>query len=315
MNSEPYPVRYPNQLVLGYLTVFTCFCGIFVFAGLAWIISWYFGLAYIALSLALVSSIRSNHDGLNPLSLIILIGFIRFSVPAFMMMFGSEPDIPIFEYMRIEDQDWMFGHALALMGLLGVVTGWLLAVRLAPRFIHRLDILTTYRHRGLPLAAIFCMAIGFVALALFVGSNMSIEAAVVTGEMRQTEVQVGTGKLYYLAFLLTAGSLVYTTYLNEKGHATWIIILPALFSMISFSVGGGRVTAVVPLAAAGLILWYRNETVKTAMKFWLLRKLTAVTDLFLCSWASLSRGAWNSRSSRDIFLIFVHRLRKLRFMG
>jgi hypothetical protein len=269
MNSETYPVRYPNQLALGYLTVFTCFLGIFVFAGLTWIIPLYFGLAYIALSVALVRAIRLNHDGLNPLSLIILIGFIRFSIPAFMMLFGRDPDIPIFETMRIGGQDWMLGHALALMGLLGVVTGWLLPVRLAPRFLRRLETLTTFRYGGLPLAAISCMAIGFVALALFVGSNMSIEAAVVTGEMRETEIQVGTGKFFYLAFMLSAGSLVYTTYLNEKGHTPWVIILPALLSMISFSVLGGRVMALVPLAAAGLILWYRNDAVKASMKFWL----------------------------------------------
>jgi Putative O-antigen polymerase len=243
--------------------------GCFIFLGLTWLVPVYFGLTYFALSLSLWSGIRANRDVLNPLALIIVIEFIRFSIPAFLVWLGVDPDIRIFEDMGIRNQDWMMGHILILFGLLGFVTGWFLELRLSPRLLRKLETLTFYRYGGLPLATTFCMAVGFIGLALFVRSNISIEAAVVTGELRETEIQAGAGKFFFLAFLLSAGSAVFTTYLNDRRCSLWIIILPALFSMMSFAVLGGRAMAIAPVAAAGLILWYKNQAAKALMKVWL----------------------------------------------
>lgn len=263
LRPEPYSNRH---LLLLYLASLAWMCGVFIFEGLGSILPIYFVLAYAALFLALFSAIRSSHDLFNPLALMIAAGFVRFSLPGCLAALGIEPGFAIFETMGIRSQDWMLGHALALMGLLGLVTGWSLDLRIPSWFLRRLELLTCYRYSGFPLAAIVGMLLGFVALALFVGFNVSFQDAIFTGEFRSSEITPGTGKFFFLALLLIASSVVFCAYLSEVGCVWWITILPPAFAMISFSVLGGRVMAFVPMAAAGLVLWYRTRVIKPSMR-------------------------------------------------
>lgn len=257
-----------NRQLLLYVTTLPWVLGVFVFFGLTALLSVYFVLGYAALLLASLHAVGSSRDWLNPLFLVIVLGCVRFGIPGAMVALGNEPDFQAIGLMRIQTEEWILGHALALMGLLGVVTGWLLDPRLPATVIHRMEFLTHFRHRGFPVAAILCIGAGFLSLAIFVGSNLSLQDAVYGGELRQTEIRVGTGNYFYLALMLVAGSVLLTGYLTESGCLWWIAMLPASFAMLSYSVLGGRVMAFAPLAAAALVLWYRGGPVRLAWKKW-----------------------------------------------
>ena len=128
--------------MLLYFTSLAWLCAIFILSGLTWIIPIYFVLAYLALFFAVLSSVRPSRDWLNPLALVLIVGFIRFSVPGLMTLFGVEPSgVPVFYMMGVERHDWVLGHVLGLMGLLGVVTGWLLDLKLPARVLRRIELL------------------------------------------------------------------------------------------------------------------------------------------------------------------------------
>jgi hypothetical protein len=260
---QAYSGKHPALL---YFTSLACICGIFVLLGLAWVLPFFFVLAYLALFFAFLSSARSSNDWLNPLTLFLIMGFIRFSIPGFMILLGVEHRIPLFYVMKIERQDWILGHVLGLMGILGVVAGWSLNLGLPPPVLRRVESLTMPRIRALPLAAVLCMFLGFAALAVFVGSHADIEEAVYSGEIRRTAVESGTGKFFRVALMLVSSSVVLSTYLAGKGCAWWVAMLPNGFAMISLSILGGRSLAALPLVAAWIILWYRGDFLKTSMK-------------------------------------------------
>jgi hypothetical protein len=199
------------------------------------------------------------------------VGFIRFSVPGLLTLFGVEPSgVPIFYMMGVKRDDWVLGHVLGLMGLLGVVTGWLLDLKLPARVLRRIELLTASRFSGLPLAAVLCMFFGLVALFVFVGSNASFEDAIYTGEMRGTDIQQGTGKYLRLALLLISASVMFSVYLARGGHVWWIAMFPSAVATGSFGILGGRSLAAIPLVAAWLIIWYRGDVLKTSIKILLI---------------------------------------------
>src|SRR5262245_5407615 len=71
----------------------------------------FFPLTYITLLLAILTTVRCWHEMVVPLSLILLIGCIRFTIPAVLLWF-SDPDVPIFQMMGLQQADWLLGHAL-----------------------------------------------------------------------------------------------------------------------------------------------------------------------------------------------------------
>jgi len=205
-------------------------------------------------------------DCLNPVLLVLVLGFVRFSIPGFLSL-RAEPDLELFQMMRLESEAWILGHALALAGLLGVVMGWLMPMQLPGRRL--LGILATFRIRspkGVPYAAILGICVGFAALLVFVRSHGLILEAVSTGEMRATEIREGTGKYFYLSLMLISSSIVFSAYLIRKRYAWWLTPLPSLLAASMFWVLGGRSRAFVPMACVALLLWYRRDELKVPMR-------------------------------------------------
>jgi oligosaccharide repeat unit polymerase len=260
------PTAVTNKLILLYIPLLASVFGMVVLSGAIWTVSVYFALAYLALFVALLNANRLWHDWLNPLSLIVFTGFIRFSIPGFLSLLNIESDLQIFQSMGLERGDWILGHALALIGLFGVVIGWLLRFQLLEAMLQRIQILNVPYSAGSPYAAVLAMLVGSVALFTFVGSHAAIGEAVYTGSIRQTEIQTGTGKYFYLSLMLIAGSVVFSAYLNKRNYIWWITLLPNAVAASCFFVLGGRVRAFAPIAAGGLLLWYRRDELKVPLR-------------------------------------------------
>jgi oligosaccharide repeat unit polymerase len=278
--AETCAVSYPRGGDLGqgllFLSCIAWILGIFTLSGLEYLTSIYFTVAYSTLIAVILSCAWFSRDWLHPLVLVLLVGFIRFSITGFMTWMDMDSKLRIFDLMGITSEDWMRGHMLALMGLLGVVTGWHLNLRLPASTVQRLENWTHRYSRGLPLAAMLCMLIGLAALYMFVSSNTSFQEAVLSGEMRGTEIQEGTGKYYRLSFLLIAGSVVFSVYLADGGRSWWMALIPSIVAAAAMAILGGRTLASMPLAATWIALWSRKHMPQTTMKMAMLGGLFLV---------------------------------------
>jgi len=240
------------------------------------------------LIVAWVFSCRRHRDFLNPLSLILIIGFLRFSVPGLILLSGGGRDVAFFDALRLTDEDWMRGSLLACCGLLSFAAGWLAApvargtenrlkVRLSPAVLK-------------PAAAV--MGAGLLCLFIFVSSNASLGEVVVEGSFRGTEVQPGTGKFFYLGLLTIAGSVVLSAGLLQTYKKAWRALWPVALCMLAYIILGGRGRAATPLLIGLAMVLY---VVGRPQGFW--RMIFTAGGLILgFTWmaymVALYRGGW-----------------------
>lgn len=234
--------------------------GVFVFADMPSMATVFLPLAYLTLLLAFLTTGQRWRDWINPLAVVLVLGFVRFGVPGLLVSLGVEPDVDVFRTMRLDDTDWLFGHVLALLGLLGVIIGWQVPSKwlgsvLRATFGH-VNVLLS---RGVRYTAVAGMFVGFIALLAFVATNASLTEVIRTGEFRRTEIQEGTGPYFWLSLMLIASSVAFSAYLMTRGGAWWIILSPVAIATALFWILGGRVRALTPFAASLLLLWYRKD--------------------------------------------------------
>ena len=243
-----------------WLASLACAVGLLIFADLPWLSTIFFPLGYIALLCALLATVCFWHDWLNPLSLIVLIGFVRFSIPGIMTWF-TEPDIPIFHIMGLQSEHWRHGHILALIGLLSATIGWFIVEHTDnSRFFQIFIPSKPELLGGVLYSATLGMFLGFIALIAFVTFNVSIIEATSTGIFRSTQIQEGSGKYFYLSFMLISSSVVLTDYFFSRKLGWWIALLPVTVAMMLFFVLGGRMRSLTSIAA-GLLVFraYRDK--------------------------------------------------------
>lgn len=208
---------------------------------------------YTAVFFAFMRAVNIWRDLFNPLCLILLIGFVRFSCPGFLLLNGTEPSEGIglfYQLMQLSDREWQWGHALALTGLLAVVLGWILVPG------RRVDgkCLNFYLTDGAKYAAFAGMLVGFMALSVFLVSNASLEV-LESGAFRETTIQVGTGKYFFMAYMMMAGSVLFSCYLIARGYK-WLALVPVTITTVAYWTLGGRGRALTSVAAGLLLLWY-----------------------------------------------------------
>jgi len=238
-----------------------------VLSDVPWMSTVFMIAAYLALLAALMSTTRRWRDWMNPLSLVLLVGFIRFGVPGWLLITGSEPDVATFHRMGLGDREWLLGHVLALLGLLGVVIGWHLPVRTVAALVRSVGrCVKPHVAEGVRFAALLGMLIGCAGLVVFVASNAPVLEVIRSGEFRRTEIQVGTGKFFYTSLLLIASSVVFSEYLLRERRAWWVALTPVAAAMLLFWVLGGRARALTAPAAGLLLLWYQRRDLQGAMK-------------------------------------------------
>jgi oligosaccharide repeat unit polymerase len=285
-----------------WLTVFSCSIGLVtIWSREVSILAYFVPIAYLTMSVSLLQSIHTWHDPFNPLCLVLIFAFVRFCLPGILILNGTELPHEVrlfFHQMRLSDADWQWGHALALLGILIVVMGWLciqeerggkcrseLKFCLAP---------------GVEHAAVGGMLLGGVALGLFFFSNASLDA-ITSGTFRGTEIQVGTGKYFYMTYLLIAGSVLLSCGYLIKNR-TWCSLLPVGMSMMLYWILGGRARAIFSFAAGLVLLWYfsaeRGGWQKCSIKAFhvLAAPLMLFSGIWLSFVGSLYRGGFGSRA-------------------
>lgn len=293
-NSKPFANKFNfAQLLILWLVSLICVLGLAILSGMVWIMTVFFLVAYIALLLAILITYRSLQDWLNPLSLILIVGFVRFSIPGLLSLFGIEPNVPIYQIMSLSTEDWLLGHTLALVGFSGVIIGWFFPLRHKALF-HRLFMsLKIGSLRSVKYTAFLGMLLGLAALLLFVEGNASFAEMIRTGEFRGIEIREGTGKYFYLSLILIASSVVLSAYLVSLKRAWWIALLPTVVAMILFWVLGGRARALTPVSAGLLLLWYQRHqknNLKTSMKAILIMALIIALLIVFLNAGQLYRG-------------------------
>jgi hypothetical protein len=100
-----------------------------LYSGQQWLLPMFVPVAYAAIAIALVTSIQVWRDSFNPLILICAIGFLRHLLPAAFLFNDAEPPETVrlfFQALKLTNDDWRWGHALSVMGLVAAVVGWYL---------------------------------------------------------------------------------------------------------------------------------------------------------------------------------------------
>jgi len=223
-----------------------------------WLLPPFIVVGYTAILFALVKTTQVWRDSLNPLCLICAIALVRHILPALFLLNGVEPPDEVrlfFQIMKLSDNDWRWGHALALFGLLATFFGWLLVQRPRPK-----EVWSSLRFSlapGVRSAAWLGMLAGFAALAVFLVSNASLDV-VGSGAFRGTTIQEGTGKFFFLAYLLIAGSVLLACYYLPRA-SQWVALLPVVSATVFYWVLGGRSRAMISLAGGLLLFWYLHR--------------------------------------------------------
>ena len=267
----------------------------------AWLLPYFVPLAYTAILVVFVRTIQSWRDSFNPLCLICAIGCVRHFLPALFLLNGAAPPEEVslfFQAMKLSADDWRWGHALALFGLLGTSFGWLLVQRSRPR--EGRSGLRFALAPGVRPAALAGMLVGLAALALFLVSNASLDV-ISSGAFRETTIQEGTGKYFFLAYLLISSSVLLTCYYLPQTGA-WPALLPVVSATLFYWVLGGRSRAMISLAAGLLLLWYlrrqqlRWPKITLNYPYILIVPLILVAVLWVSYIGALYRGALGARA-------------------
>jgi oligosaccharide repeat unit polymerase len=242
-------------------------------SGQSWLLSSFLPAAYLAIGFAFIRTLHTWRDPFNPLCLILTIGFVRFLLPGILLLSGTEPPdavMLLFDLMKLSDSDWAWGNALALMGILATVLGWLL-IQIRPRSEKHLKFDLAASVKDASLAG---MLVGITALSTFVLTNASL-GVIMSGGFRGTTIQVGTGKYFFLAYLLIAGGVLVSCYLLAHGR-TKLSMVPLCVTALLYWVLGGRGRAMTPIAAGLLLLWYYGREKKGWPKLVLTPRYIAV---------------------------------------
>jgi oligosaccharide repeat unit polymerase len=248
---------------------------------------------------ALAASVRAWRDPFNPLCLVLAVGFVRFFLPGILLLVGVEPGGEVglfFHLMKLSNDDWAWGHALSLLGVLGLVLGWLAT---QPRSIPGVP-LKFHVTGGVRYASYAGMLIGFLALLAFVGMNASV-GVIASGGFREATIQEGTGKYFFLTYLLIAGSVLISGDLLTHGRK-WLSLLPVSVATILYWVLGGRGRAIFSLAVALLMLWYLTREERSWRRLLirpvsiLIAALIPIILVWLSYVGSMYRGGLGSRA-------------------
>jgi hypothetical protein len=214
-----------------------------------------FVLGYLAIFSAAAAEARLWKDVLNPLTVLLFLCAMRFSIPALLFGVQVNPQVELYQLMHLRDNDLQLGHLMAVTGMLGVSAGWLLLSGKGGA-AGRLNFVLP---RGIQHIALVAMALGTASLLLFVGQNILVDEAVVEGSFRTTTVEAGTGQFFFLALALISGSVLLSCYvlINER-QSWWTCLIPAGASTLSFLVLGGRARAALSLIAVLLLIYYKR---------------------------------------------------------
>jgi hypothetical protein len=268
-----------------------------LWSGQSFYLRYFVPVAYAAMVFSTGTSVRVWRDPFNPLCLALGVGFVRFFLPGILLLAGVEPMAEVqqfFDLMKLSDDDWAWGHALSLLGVLGMVLGWLAT---QPALSQGMS-LKFHVTSGVRYASWAGMLVGFLALLAFLLMNASPDV-IASGGFRQTTIQEGTGKYFFLTYFLIAGSVLISSDLLTRGRK-WLSLLPVTVAATLYWMLGGRGRSLFALAVWLLMLWYFTTEKRNWRKLSIrptnisAAALLAVITVWLSYVGSLYRGGLGS---------------------
>lgn len=262
-NSLVSRLTISNPLLL-FLALITILIGNVLLDNNAGIINILFIItAHFLILFSILTTSRRHQDWLSPINVILIIGLARFSLPLFLLYFGT-PDIEIFEKMQVGlGENWRHANILAMIGLIGVTAGWYISFKRTDK-----DKTSSYHlDTNVAIISLFGMMLGVISLMLFISSNSSLSQAIISGSFRGTDIQGGTGIFFHLGLILISSSVILTAYLLRNRNVSYLVaLLPVIFAMACYFVLGGRTRAVTPVVAGLVIAWYERERATFTLK-------------------------------------------------
>jgi oligosaccharide repeat unit polymerase len=242
---------------------------------------------YIVLVTLAVVTYAWTRDAFSPLFLVLLVLSVRFLLPAALDPAGGELRIPLFRLMGLTSSDWSNGHSLALFGILAFAAGW----ACGPARSVPWETIETTPDVNLFWPSLLCAIVGFVSLGLFVQSNVSIGAALSTGEFRGTAIREGTGLFFYLGLASIPGAVGLSFALLGSGKRHLTSLLPVLVAAAIYFVLGGRARAATPALIGLLGWWYVRRSTRGAVRPRVLHAAVGAGLITLCAVTFLYVGA------------------------
>jgi oligosaccharide repeat unit polymerase len=194
-------------------------------------------------------------DPLNPLTLLVGIGFLKFTLPLLVLIaVGSRhSSFDFYRKLGVMDEELIYrAHTLVMVGMCALLLGWSVAsIRALKNRVEFpvMDLSVVVRAAGL-------FVIGAAALFLFIGSNASSDV-LASGDFRSTQITAGTGKYFFLSFVLISGSVVLTSLLLERRRLPVVFaFLPVVIALAFFFVTGGRTRSLTPVMAGVIAFFY-----------------------------------------------------------
>lgn len=217
------------------------------------------GSVYGFIAGSMLWTVRKTDDWFNPLTLIVVLSWLRFSVPWGLFAF-EQPPLAL-RLLRLGAEDWQYGHLLALFGMLCLVLGWLSSPPNMASTIQRGMEHMAHDLRGHTLVLWSCLIylLGLIGLFVFIRLNTTLNFASVvsSGIFRSTAIQEGTGVFFYLAHAAIAGSALLTSYLAIRyKQFRFSLTLPTAFAAAAFFILAGRARSFTPIGCALFIFWH-----------------------------------------------------------
>lgn len=221
-------------------------------------------LAIGSLTLAAVVAVttaRSCHDLLNPLTVVLGLCLLRIGLPAFLLLAGSAPSSEFLVGYSISREDLLRGEGIAAAGVLGVVLGWYAcpvtpAGRVFER-IHRFAGRIRNDPRIMP-AAVVVFGAGLLAMVMYLTVNFGDPLSAAASGVARGNTAPGTSRYGFAAVgLLTASATILVLHLGLRPEMSRIVVFaPAFAAMTVLTVLGGRTIAITPVVLAAVGVHY-----------------------------------------------------------
>jgi oligosaccharide repeat unit polymerase len=222
-------------------------------------------VSLVFLLLSVKRALATSGDRFNPLVLLTVSAMLRFGIPALLLLVVEPPRH--LAYLGLSSDDWKAGLSLSVCAATAVALGWWCCpssgIRLGDRLARRSVHLNWLDQRAAVLSGV-AFLLGLALTAIFYSANYSDPlGAVIEGIVRDADTRVaGTSRYYFLgALLLVYGGAFLAAYLFAKGRARGKVgFVPGVVAALVLIPTGGRVNALMPLAIAGLLYYYRNRS-------------------------------------------------------
>ncbi|MEM5861154.1 MAG: O-antigen polymerase [Candidatus Aenigmatarchaeota archaeon] len=223
-------------------------------------------LSFIIINYVLISFIFKRLLTINllsPLLLLLGIAFLRYGISGIPVLLGMNPPYTtLFQFVKIDTQDWLNGLLLVFTGLYSVIVGWKVVIDKAPKQLFKYKPEQWSTHYRVPVIVksilLIAMTIGLISLFVYTGKNVNwaIFEVILEGGIRKRVITEGTGVYFHLAHLAIVASVIISTLMYCEGKSIIRSLFPSIITFGVFFTLGGRIRAVTPIFASILAIYH-----------------------------------------------------------